>query len=109
MQISKQIKTLYLFELEMLKHIWQEDFPLDHPLLQDLHELYVLDCPCLISLVPSLTSFTNLTILRVDNCKELNYLITSSTAKSLIQLTILTISNCEKMLDVVKIDDENAD
>ncbi|KAK2400439.1 hypothetical protein QL285_050141 [Trifolium repens] len=53
MQISKQIKTLMLFELEMLKHIWQENFPLDHPLLQDLHELYVWDCPSLISLVPS--------------------------------------------------------
>jgi hypothetical protein len=109
MQISKQIKTLMLFESEMLKHIWQEDFPLDHPLLQDLHKLSVGDCPSLISLVPSSTSFTNLTILRVVNCKELNYLITSSTAKSLIQLTILSINNCEKMLDVVKIDDEKAE
>ncbi|WJX10976.1 hypothetical protein P8452_01642 [Trifolium repens] len=109
MQISKQIKFLMLFELEMLKHIWEEDFPLGHPLLQDLHELYVWDCPSLISLVPSSTSLTNLTILEVDNCKELNYLITSSTAKSLIQLRTLRISNCEKMLDVVKIDDENAE
>ncbi|KAK2456349.1 hypothetical protein P8452_03502 [Trifolium repens] len=106
MQISKQIKNLALLELEMLKHIWQEDFPLDHPLLQDLHVLCVLHCPCLISLVPSSTSFTNLTYLEVDNCKELNYLITSSTAKSLIQLKTLKISNCEKMLDVVKIDDQ---
>jgi hypothetical protein len=109
MQISKQLKTLMLYELEMLKHIWQEDFPLDHPLLQDLHELCVWDCPSLISLVPSSTSFTNLTYLNVDNCKELNYLITSSTAKSLIQLKALAIVNCEKMLDVVKIDDEKAE
>ncbi|WJX17439.1 hypothetical protein P8452_07357 [Trifolium repens] len=109
MQISKQIKILMLFKLEMLKHIWQEDFPLDHPLLQDLHELYVWDCPSLISLVPSSTSFTNLTSLVVENCKELNYLITSATAKSLIQLKRLEISNCEKMLDVVKIDDEKAE
>ncbi|KAK2400421.1 hypothetical protein QL285_050127 [Trifolium repens] len=109
MQISKQINFLMLFELEMLKHIWEEDFPLGHPLLQDLHELYVWDCPSLISLVPSSTSFTNLTILEVDNCTELNYLITSSTAKSLIQLKILRIMNCEKMLDVVKIDDEKAE
>jgi hypothetical protein len=109
MQISKQIKNLMLFELEMLKHIWQEDFPLDHPLLQDLHQLYVWDCPSLISLVPSSTSFTNLTILMVEDCKELDYLITSSTAKSLIQLKRLAISNCEKMLNVVKIDDEKAE
>jgi hypothetical protein len=109
MQISKQIKTLMLFELEMLKHIWQEDFPLDHPLLQDLHGLYVRHCPSLVSLVPPSTSFSNLTNLEVDNCKELNYLITSSTAKSLIQLKALAIVNCEKMLDVVKIDDEKAE
>ncbi|WJX17434.1 hypothetical protein P8452_07353 [Trifolium repens] len=109
MQISKQIKTLMLLELEMLKHIWQEDFPLDHPLLQDLHQLSVWHCPSLISLVPLSSSFTNLTYLIVENCKELNYLITSSTAKSLIQLKRLNISNCEKMLDVVKIDDEKAE
>ncbi|KAK2454227.1 hypothetical protein QL285_001814 [Trifolium repens] len=109
MQTSKQIRILTLFELEMLKHVWQEDFPLDHPLLQDLDELCVLHCPSLISLVPSLTSFTNLTYLAVDNCKELLYLITSSTAKSLVQLKRLEISNCEKMLDVVKIDDEKAE
>ncbi|WJX17428.1 hypothetical protein P8452_07348 [Trifolium repens] len=109
MQISKQIKTLTLLNVKMLKYIWQEDFPLDHPLLQDLHKLSVGDCPSLISLVPSSTSFTNLTILIVVDCKELNYLITSSTAKSLIQLKMLSISNCEKMLDVVKIDDEKAE
>ncbi|GAU50692.1 hypothetical protein TSUD_410480 [Trifolium subterraneum] len=87
----------------------QDDFPMNHPLLQDLNELWVWDCPSLISLAPSSTSFTNLTSLEVDNCNELNYLMTSSTAKSLIQLTTLKIKNCEKMLDVVKIDDEKAD
>ncbi|XP_045824892.1 uncharacterized protein LOC123917265 [Trifolium pratense] len=86
-QISDQISFLMLYELENLKHIWQED------------------------LVPSSsTCFTNLTFLKVDNCKELTYLITSSTAKSLVQLTTLKIMNCEKMLDVVKqIDEEKAE
>ncbi|GAU50630.1 hypothetical protein TSUD_131650, partial [Trifolium subterraneum] len=109
LQISNQIRTLFLYELENLKHIWQEDFPLDHPLLQDLEILSARNCPSLINLVPSSTSFTNLTYLEVDNCKELIYLITSSTAKSLVQLTTLIIRNCEKMLDVVKIDEEKAE
>ena len=108
MQISKQIRKLLLFELEKLEHIWQEDFPLDHPLLQDLQELSVSNCPCLISLVPSSTSFTNLTYVEVDNCKELVYLITYSTTKSLVQLKTLKVTNCDKMLDIVKIDDEKA-
>ncbi|XP_045822364.1 uncharacterized protein LOC123915270 [Trifolium pratense] len=110
MEISNQIGILWIYELENLKHIWQEDFPLDHPLLKYLEELFVSSCPSLISLVPSSTSFTNLTFLKVDNCKELIYLITSSTAKSLVQLTTLKIMNCEKMLDVVKqIDEEKAE
>jgi len=109
MQMLNQIRMLILFDLEKLKHVWQEDFPLDHPLLQHLENLYVVNCPSLISLVPSSTSFTNLTSLEVDNCKELIYLITSSTAKSLVQLQTLKIKNCEKMLDVVKIDDEKAE
>ncbi|XP_039690162.1 uncharacterized protein [Medicago truncatula] len=109
MQISKQIRKLWLFELEKLEHIWQEDFPLNHPLFQYLEDLRVLNCPSLISLVPSSTSFTNLTYLIVDNCKELIYLITYSTAKSLVQLKTLIVMNCEKMLDVVKIDEEKAE
>ncbi|GAU43409.1 hypothetical protein TSUD_398850 [Trifolium subterraneum] len=101
--------NLDLFSIEKLKHIWQDDFPMNHPLLQDLNELWLWDCPSLINLAPSSTSFTNLTRLHVENCKELIYLITSSTAKSLIQLRTLKIKNCEKMLDVVRIDGEKAD
>ncbi|KEH17599.1 disease resistance protein (CC-NBS-LRR class) family protein [Medicago truncatula] len=109
MQMSNQIRKMWLFELDKLKHIWQEDFPLDHHLLQYLEELHVVNCPSLISLVPSSTSFTNLTHLKVDNCEELIYLIKISTAKSLVQLKALNITNCEKMLDVVNIDDDKAE
>ncbi|CAJ2639485.1 unnamed protein product [Trifolium pratense] len=109
MHVSNQIRIFWILELENLKQIWQEDFPLDHPLLQNLEELFVRGCPSLINLVPASTFFTNLIILKVENCKELTYLITSSTAKSLVQLTTLKIMNCEKMLDVVKIDEEKAE
>ncbi|XP_039690108.1 uncharacterized protein [Medicago truncatula] len=109
LQMSNQIRKLFLYEMEKLEHIWQEDFPLNHPLFQYLEDLRVLNCPSLISLVSSSTSFTNLTYLKVDNCKELIYLIPYSTAKSLVQLKTLIIMNCEKMLDVVKIDEEKAE
>ncbi|XP_039690151.1 uncharacterized protein [Medicago truncatula] len=109
LQMSNQIRKLFVFEMEKLEHIWQEDFPLNHPLFQYLEDLRVLNCPSLISLVLSSTSFTNLTYLKVDNCKELIYLIPYSTAKSLVQLKTLKIMNCEKMLDVVKTDEEKAE
>ncbi|KAL5067585.1 hypothetical protein RYX36_018472 [Vicia faba] len=102
-ELSKQIKELWLYELEKMKYICHEDFPLN------LEELYVSSCPCLICLIPSSTSFTNMTTLEVNDCKELFYLITSSTAKSLVQLRELKIKKCEKMLDVVKIDDEKVE
>jgi len=108
-KIYKQVKHLCLYELENIKYIWHEDFPLDHPLLQDLEVLEAWSCPNLINLVPSSTSFTKLKNLSVDNCKELIYLITSSTAKSLVQLTTLKIRNCEQMLDVVKFDEEKVE
>ncbi|XP_058724261.1 uncharacterized protein LOC131595803 [Vicia villosa] len=102
-KLSKKIKELWLYELEKVKYILHEGLPLD------LEVLYVNSCPSLISLVSSSTSFTNLTTLEVENCKEMIYLITSSTAKSLVQLKELKIKNCDKMLDVVKIDDEKVE
>ncbi|CAI8601837.1 unnamed protein product [Vicia faba] len=102
-ELSKQIKELWLYELEKMKYICHEDFPLN------LEDLYVNSCPSLICLIPSSTSFTNMTTLEVNDCKELFYLITSSTAKSLVQLRELKIKKCEKMLDVVKIDDEKVE
>ena len=56
--LSIQIRKLWLFELEKLEHIWQEDFPLDHPLLQYLEGLSVRNCARLRSLAPASTSFT---------------------------------------------------
>ncbi|CAI8601838.1 unnamed protein product [Vicia faba] len=101
--LSKQIKELWLYGLEKMNYICHEDFPLN------LEGLYVNSCPSLICLIPSSTSFTNMTTLEVNDCKELFYLITSSTAKSLVQLRELKIKKCEKMLDVVKIDDEKVE
>jgi hypothetical protein len=105
----KQIRDLELFELEQLRCIWQEDFPLEHLVVHNLEGLSIRNCPNLISFVPSSVSLKNLTNLEVDSCKGLIYLITTETAKSLVQLTRLVIRNCEMMLDVVKIDQEKAE
>jgi hypothetical protein len=105
----KQIRDLELFELEQLRCTWQEDFPLEHLVVHNLEGLSIRNCPNLISFVPSSVSLKNLTNLEVDSCKGLIYLITTETAKSLVQLTRLVIKNCEMMLDVVEIDQEKAE
>ncbi|XP_058755538.1 uncharacterized protein LOC131628728 isoform X2 [Vicia villosa] len=107
--ITLKIKFLGLYNLEKLEYIWQENFSLEYSLIPDLETLVAIDCPSLIRLVPSSTSFTNLTALIVNNCKELVYLISPSTATSLMQLKILQIENCEKLLDVIMIDEGEVD
>ncbi|KAK3200438.1 hypothetical protein Dsin_023853 [Dipteronia sinensis] len=69
--------------------------------LQKLESLFVEYCDNLIQLVPSSTSFQNLTFLEVMSCKGLRNLMTSSTAKSLLQLREMAIGNCESMIRVV--------
>jgi len=105
----KQIKNLWLFELEQLRFIWQEDFPVDHFAMQGLEGLRIGNCPNLITLIPSSLSFKNLTNLDLDYCNGLIHLMTTKTAKSLVQLKRLIVANCEMMLDVVKLDQEKAE
>lgn len=101
----KQTRKLWLFDLEQLKYIWDENSQLD-PLDQKLEDLQIVGCSSLLKLMPSSISFNNLTNLYVADCKRLIYFITSSTAKSLMHLISMTIKNCEMIEDVVHIDEE---
>ncbi|KAK2633598.1 hypothetical protein Ddye_028435 [Dipteronia dyeriana] len=69
--------------------------------LSKLERLTVGDCQNLIQLVPSSTSFQNLTVLKVWNCDGLKNLMTSSTAKRLVQLREMAIGSCKSMIEVV--------
>ncbi|TXG65713.1 hypothetical protein EZV62_006988 [Acer yangbiense] len=69
--------------------------------LSKLDKLTVRDCQNLIQLVPSWTSFENLTVLKVWSCNGLKNLMTSSTAKTLVQLREMEIGYCKSMIEVV--------
>ncbi|KAK2640679.1 hypothetical protein Ddye_028474, partial [Dipteronia dyeriana] len=69
--------------------------------LQKLESLIVEDCVNLIQIVPSSASFQNLTFLKVCGCDGLKNLMTSSTAKSLVQLKEMAITFCKSMIEVV--------
>ncbi|KAF7823503.1 putative P-loop containing nucleoside triphosphate hydrolase, leucine-rich repeat domain, L [Senna tora] len=99
-----QINSLWLFELKQLKNIWNDD-SLSNPIAEILEDLSVWVCPSLMRLAPPSISFKNLTNLEVKDCKGLIYLMTSSTAKSLVHLESLKIKNCEMIEDVVRIDE----
>ncbi|KAB5529212.1 hypothetical protein DKX38_019293 [Salix brachista] len=95
-----RIRCLKLSNLLYLEKIWNQDLRVDQ-LLQNLETLEVLYCDSLINLAPSASSFGNLTALHVRDCKALKYLVTSSTARSLVQLSVMSIKECETVTEIV--------
>ncbi|XP_057998724.1 disease resistance protein RPP5 [Hevea brasiliensis] len=69
--------------------------------LQSLEVLTVWCCDSLITFAPSSASFQNLTRLTVWKCNGLVSLVTSSTAKSLVQLTKMSIEACDRLKEIV--------
>ena len=98
--ILAQLRELELFELPMLTHLWKEDTQ-PSPIFQNLENLKVSLCGKLKILVPSSISFQNLTNLEIWKCHGLINLLTSLTAKSLVQLKKMSVSECERITEVV--------
>ncbi|XP_031258428.1 uncharacterized protein LOC116116503 [Pistacia vera] len=95
-----KLKVLKLEGLFNLKCIWKQDFQL-HSILQNLDSLEVNHCHNLTTMLPSLASFENLRTLRISYCNGMQNLMSSSTAKSLVNLKVLSIEGCEMMIEVI--------
>ncbi|KAB5529223.1 hypothetical protein DKX38_019304 [Salix brachista] len=95
-----RIRCLELFCLPYMEKIWNQDLRADQ-LLQNLETLEVRFCDNLINFAPSASSFGNLTALEVEDCKALKYLVTSSTARSLVQLSVMSIKECKMVTEIV--------
>ncbi|XP_011023690.1 PREDICTED: probable disease resistance protein At4g27220 [Populus euphratica] len=95
-----RILYLELFNLPVLEKIWNQDLRVDQ-LLQNLVTLEVRSCDSLINLAPSASSFGNLTGLHIWDCEALKYLVTSSTARSLVQLSAMSIKECKMVTEIV--------
>ncbi|KAK7374191.1 hypothetical protein VNO80_07618 [Phaseolus coccineus] len=92
----------------MFKNVWfLQNIGFKHcPLLQRVERLVVSGCLKLESIMPPMVSFSYLTYLEVTDCLGLLNLMTSSTAKSLVQLVTLKVSLCESMKRIVKQEEE---
>ncbi|KAB5529216.1 hypothetical protein DKX38_019297 [Salix brachista] len=95
-----RIRCLEFWRLPNLEKIWNQDLRVDQ-LLQNLETLEVNFCGSLINLAPSASSFGNLTALHVRDCEALKYLVTSSTARSLVQLSVMSIEGCKMVTEIV--------
>ncbi|KAH9688216.1 AAA domain-containing protein [Citrus sinensis] len=87
-----------------LKHILKQQDP--SSIMGNLEWLEVIQFDNLVNLVPSSTSFRNLTTLMLWRCKGLRNVLTSSTAKTLVRLRRMSIGSCHRVAEIVVDDDE---
>ncbi|XP_054780231.1 uncharacterized protein LOC129287958 isoform X3 [Prosopis cineraria] len=81
----------------------------NNPILPRVERLYIEKCHHLINLLPSSISFTHLSHIDVRYCFKLKNLMSSSTAKSLVQLTIVEVAQCAMMEEIVTVGDNEED
>ncbi|XP_028213984.1 uncharacterized protein LOC114396282 isoform X2 [Glycine soja] len=94
--------VMQLKELELKSLLSLEEIGLEHdPLLQRIERLVISRCMKLTNLASSIASYNYITHLEVRNCRSLRNLMTSSTAKSLVQLTTMKVFLCEMIVEIV--------
>ncbi|KAJ4721534.1 Disease resistance protein [Melia azedarach] len=95
-----KIKSLKLSRLNDLNQLWEQNSKMDST-FQNLEILRVFNCKNMTNLLPSSPSFQHLKELHVGKCRKLVNLVTSTTAKGLVQLVKMTVSRCSEMTAVV--------
>ncbi|GAY66433.1 hypothetical protein CUMW_248710 [Citrus unshiu] len=87
-----------------LKYILKQE---SSSIMNNLVILRVMKCRRLINLVPSLTSFQNLTTLEISHCNGLKNVLTFSIAKTLVRLREMKIESCVMITEIVLADDDD--
>ncbi|KAF2298556.1 hypothetical protein GH714_024107 [Hevea brasiliensis] len=95
-----QIRHLRLDFFPKMKHIWNPESR-HVQVLQNLESLEIWNCDSLVTLAPHSASFQNLTTLDVWQCEILVSIITSSTAKEMVNLTKMSVRECNKVTEIV--------
>ena len=106
-KIRAKIKELWLEAISQLKCIWDYESQLDS-LAQNLESLTIKDCSSFKRLAPPSISFHNLTVLTVSQCHRMVNLVTSSTARTLVQLTDMIIDDCKMIEEIVTHDGDES-
>ncbi|XP_011007552.1 PREDICTED: uncharacterized protein LOC105113187 isoform X2 [Populus euphratica] len=104
-QVFAQLRVLELSKLPELMHLLKESSQACQ-IFQNLEILRVSECGTLKTLIPMSVSFRCLMTLEVSKCNGLASLMSSSTAKNLVQLTSMSVVECET-IEVVVANDKN--
>ncbi|KAK9195891.1 hypothetical protein WN943_004019 [Citrus x changshan-huyou] len=92
------------FKCYDLKYILKQE---SSSIMNNLVILRVTKCCRLINLVPSSTSFQNLTTLEISYCNGLKNVLTFSIAKTLVRLREMKIESCVMITEIVLADDDD--
>ncbi|KAH9754229.1 Importin subunit alpha-2 [Citrus sinensis] len=92
-----------VFRCYDLKYILKQE----SSIMNNLVILHVTNCHRLINLVPSSTSFQNLTSLEISYCNGLKNVLTFSIAKTLVRLREMKIESCAMITEIVLADDDD--
>ncbi|GAY67515.1 hypothetical protein CUMW_257120 [Citrus unshiu] len=98
--------NLGILEFPSLKELWISGCPkFMERYNRTTNILTERGCDHLVDLVPSSTSFQNLTNLVVSCCKGLKIVLTFSIAKTLVRLEYMEIESCDRITEIVLVDD----
>ncbi|XP_024019361.1 uncharacterized protein LOC112090999 isoform X1 [Morus notabilis] len=95
------VRALQLMSLRNLRHLFENaENVKPGKAFQNIEALSVYRCRRLNKLVPFLEAFRNMKDLRVSSCNVMTNLLSSSTAKSLVQLTRMSIDDCKQIREI---------
>ncbi|XP_031391428.1 uncharacterized protein LOC116203696 [Punica granatum] len=96
--VAAPLRRLKLVRCPELFNIWKGD---ECTFSKHLETLQVSECAKLISVLPPLTTFQNLTSLEVSKCHRLKALLTVSTVKCLPQLAKISVVECDALTEIM--------
>ncbi|KAM6555202.1 hypothetical protein CsatB_015964 [Cannabis sativa] len=104
---SSSLKELFIKDVDMVDDVFGVE-PSSHNnnnnivlLFPNLKRVKVRGCMRLQSFAPSFMPFPNLKTLQVSTCHGLRYLLSSSTATTLVQLQRMVITDCDEMKEII--------
>ncbi|CAL0335252.1 unnamed protein product [Lupinus luteus] len=110
-----KLKNLQIWDCEMVEHIFVEDEEEYvckersemNPILQNIDRVQIYGCPMLKNIFPSSRIFQSLDWLTVMDCSRIVNIMTSSTARSLVNLRNLSIRDCEMVEEIVACENDS--
>ncbi|KAJ1392584.1 Leucine-rich repeat domain superfamily [Sesbania bispinosa] len=101
------LKKLKLREVSKLQSIGSEGSSWFKTVCENLHQLYVLSCPDMTTLVhSSAVSFSYLKHLNIYKCQEMKCLFTTSAARGLMHLAKIQVEQCDQMKEILAKDQD---